>query len=413
MEEQIRIEKLVHGGQGIGTLADGRKVFVWNALPGELVRVRLGKSKRSYAEAIAEEVIEASPDRIAPREETYLSTSPWQILPLPRENEHKTEIVQELFTQQHVTLPEFTTQSYGNDWQYRNKMEYSFWGDDDGLHLALHQRGSHGKYTVEGSELALPAVDAAARAVCAALSTLPNLRAGDLKTIMVRATQGGKAVGALFVKREDFYRVELPADIAGLKVYYSNPKSPASVATKLLYELGDTELADEIMGTSLKYDVTGFFQVNLPVFEQTMCVIDEWTSGDQHVVDMYSGVGSIGIPLKRTSTLVELDPHNVAMARENTKNIEVVQASIERALEYITSDGVIIVDPPRSGLHRDVVERMLDARPRKIIYLSCNPATQARDIALLGEAYDIKDFRSFNFFPHTPHIETLARLELR
>lgn len=413
MEEQIRIEKLVHGGQGMGVLEDGRKVFVWNALPGELVRARLGKSKRSYAEAIAEEVVEASPDRIAPREETYLSTSPWQILPLLRENEHKTEIVQELFTQQHVVLPEFTTQSYGSDWQYRNKMEYSFWGDDDGLHLALHQRGSHGKYIVEGSELALPAVDAAARAVCDILGRLPNLRAGDLKTIMVRSTQSGKAVGALFVKREDFYKIELPTDIAGLKVYYSNPKSPASVATKLLYELGDTQLADKVLGTSLKYDVTGFFQVNLPVFEQTMHVIDEWTHDDKGVIDMYSGVGSIGIPLKRTSALVELDPHNVAMARENTKDIEVVQASTERALEYITSDGVVIVDPPRSGLHRDVVERILDARPRKIIYLSCNPATQARDLALLTEAYDIKDFRSFNFFPHTPHIETLALLELR
>lgn len=413
MEEQIRIEKLVHGGQGIGTLADGRRVFVWNALPGELVHVRLGKSKRSYAEAIAEEVIEASPDRIEPREEIYLSTSPWQILPLQRENEHKTEIVQELFTQQHVILPEFTTQSYGSDWHYRNKMEYSFWGDDDGLHLALHQRGSHGKYIVEGSALALPAVDAAARSVAATLGKLPNLRAGDLKTIMVRSTAGGKAVGALFVKREDFYKIELPADIAGLKVYYSNPKSPASVTTKLLYELGDTELADEILGTSLKYDVTGFFQVNLPVFEQAMHVIDEWTHNDEAIVDMYSGVGSIGIPLKRTSTLVELDPYNVAMARENTKDIEVVHASTERALEYITSDGVIVVDPPRSGLHHDVVDRILDARPRKIVYLSCNPATQARDMALLAETYDVKDFRSFNFFPHTPHIETLALLELR
>lgn len=413
MEEQIRIEKLVHGGQGIGALADGRKVFVWNALPGELVRVRLGKSKRSYAEAIAEEVIEASPDRVVPREDMYLSTSPWQILPLPRENEHKTEIVRELFTQQHVELPEFTTQSHGSDWQYRNKMEYSFWGDEDGLHLALHKRGSHGKYIVEGSELALPAVDAAARAVRDTLSKLPNLRAGDLKTIMVRSTQGGKAVGALFVKREDFYKIELPADIAGLKVYYSNPKSPASVVTKLLYELGDTELADKVLGTSLKYDATGFFQVNLPVFEQAMHVIDEWTRDDKGIIDMYSGVGSIGIPLKRTSTLVELDPQNVAMARENTKDIEVVQASTERALEYITSEGVIIVDPPRSGLHRDVVGRILDARPRKIIYLSCNPATQARDLALLAGVYDIKDFRSFNFFPHTPHIETLALLQLR
>jgi 23S rRNA (uracil1939-C5)-methyltransferase len=78
--EEVTISKLVHGGQGLGQLADGRKVFVWNALPGETVRVRIIKKKRSYAEAIAEEIVTASPERVEPSEANYLATSPWQTL---------------------------------------------------------------------------------------------------------------------------------------------------------------------------------------------------------------------------------------------------------------------------------------------------------------------------------------------
>jgi len=413
METEVRIEKLVHGGQGLGTLEDGRKVFVWNALPGELVRIKVGKTKRKYAEAIAEEILEASEDRVEPREENYLSTSPWQILPIERENAHKTAIVQELFTREGIELPAFETESHGDVWHYRNKMEYSFWGDDTGLHLALYRRGSHGKYILQGSELALPAVDAAARGVLGTLQQTAHVRASHLKTIMVRSTQDGKAVGALFVKTKEFPELTLPADIAGLKVYYSNPKSPASVATELLQELGDTSLSDEVLGTRLNYDVTGFFQVNLPVFTETMKLIDQWTTGDSGIIDMYSGVGSIGIPLGRTEALVELDPFNVAMARQNTDTIEIIEASTELALDYVQPYATVIVDPPRSGLHADVVKRFIESRPKRIIYLSCNPATQARDLALLSEAYEIKEFRSYNYFPHTPHIETLALLEPR
>src|SRR6187551_1416919 len=95
--EQVTIQKLVHGGQGLSTLADGRKVFVWNALPGERVEVRVIKRKRSYAEAIAEEVVEASPERIAPRDDNYLATSPWQIVSYEAGNHYKSEIVRELF----------------------------------------------------------------------------------------------------------------------------------------------------------------------------------------------------------------------------------------------------------------------------------------------------------------------------
>lgn len=408
MNETVTIEKLVHGGQGLATMADGRRVFVWNALPGETVVIRVIKKKRSYAEAIAEEIITPSSERKQPLDSNYLATSPWQILPLSAEDRYKAEIVEELFAHEHIKLPSFSVTS-GKEWRYRNKMEYSFWGDESGLHLALHERGSHGKQIVQGSSLAMTAVDAGAQAVLVELQKLSDLRAGDLKTVIVRASQDGNAVAALFVKKEDFPVPDLPTTLKGLKIYYSNPKSPASVPTKLLHQIGNTSLVDTILGHSLVYDAVGFFQVNIPVFEQALTIIKQ-AVGDRQSIDMYSGVGSIGIPLG-SRALIELDPSNVAMAQKNTSDSEVILASSETALDYITGDDVVIVDPPRAGLHRAVVDKLLSAQPPKICYLSCNPATQARDIALLQEAYRIKIFQVFNFFPHTPHIETLAILE--
>ncbi len=166
--QEVMIEKLVHGGQGLGTMADGRKVFVWNALPGETVRVRIIKAKKSYAEGIAEEVVNPSTVRIEPLEANYLATSPWQMMTYEAENLYKKSIVEELFRHEKVVLPT-SCKVFHDDrqWAYRSKMEYSFWGDEQGLHLALHKRGSHGKQIVEGSKLAMPVVDAAASAICA------------------------------------------------------------------------------------------------------------------------------------------------------------------------------------------------------------------------------------------------------
>src|SRR5262245_5631287 len=106
--EEILIEKLVHGGQGIGTLSDGRKVFVWNALPGEKVLVRLTKKRRDYAEGIAESILSRSEDRVDPIDEAYLSTSPWQIVTYDGENRFKKEILIEAFTREHVNVSDCT-----------------------------------------------------------------------------------------------------------------------------------------------------------------------------------------------------------------------------------------------------------------------------------------------------------------
>ena len=436
--EEVKITKLVHGGQGLGELADGRKVFVWNALPGETVRVQIIKKKRSYAEAIAEEIVVGSSERVEPREENYLATSPWQMMTYEAENRYKAEIVRELFAHEKIQLPAFVIRTKvegssqkekedlsislrysrddsgvihdGREWHYRNKMEYSFWGDDDGLHLALHRRGSHGKQIVQGSDLAMPALDAGANAVLTELRKL-DFRAGDLKTIIVRCSQNGDVVAALYTKLDEFPKLVLPTEVKGLRAYHSNPKSPASVPTKLLYELGDATLQDTVLGRSFTYDVDSFFQVNLPIYEKALERIRGYCQAKP--VDMYAGVGSIGLSVG-SEMLIELDRATAKMSRLNAAHeAKVVEVSTEKALEYIVSNKPVIFDPPRAGLHTKVIERCLEVVPQQIIYLSCNPATQARDLALLQEKYIIEFFEVYNFFPRTPHIETLAILQIK
>lgn len=409
MFEKVTIDKLVHGGQGLARLADGKKVFVWNALPGEIVKVRIIKKRKDYCEAVTEELVDSSPDRIEPKDDAYLSTSPWQILSWSKENESKQNILTETMQREGVHHAQnIDFYSGGEQWQYRNKMEYSFWADDKGLHLALYGRGTHTKQIASGSSLAKPQIDETAAKITAVLNKF-QIRGSQLKTIIVRADQSGNTVAALFVKDEKFPEIlELEQVCRGIEVCYSTPKSPASVITKVLRTYGDIILQDKIIDTTVRYNVHSFFQVNVPVFEQAVKRIDYFLT-DPEKVDLYSGVGSIGVAIGNTKTFVDVDATNCEFARQNVPpDSKVVQASSETALEYISSDRALIIDPPRSGLHRKLIDKILEVRPPTIAYLSCNPSTQARDIVYLQSEYQTKLIEGYNFFPKTPHIESLA-----
>jgi len=413
--ENVRLGKLVHGGQCLAKAPNGKKLFVWGGLPGELVSLRVTKKKSSYMEGIITEVHEASADRLEPIEPlSYLSTSPWQIMAFGVENNAKQAILSEAFEREGLKDLQWAD-FYANEQElgYRNKNEFGFWGADDGLHLAHYVRGTSGKQMVVGSALAVEAINVAARAVRDELNRL-DIWGGKLKTVLIRASMSGEAVAALFVKEElDMSGFKLPEGLKGIDIYYSNPLSPASVPTKKLYSLGDINLSDSISGKNIIYDVMSFFQVNVLVFEQALGVIRAQI-GSKPSIDFYSGVGAIGIAVG-SDALVESDDANVAMARQNVMgtDTEVIHASSETALDYVAADKILIVDPPRAGLHKDVVEKINDIKPPKVIYLSCNPSTQARDIKLLQENYNVIHAQGFNFFPRTPHIESLFILELK
>lgn len=417
MLHTAKLEKLVHGGQALGWLESGKRVFVWNGLPGETVGVRVTRDKKGYAEGLVEEVIVPSKDRIPPKDAAYLSTSPWQIMSVKAERTYKQEILSETIDRSGFDYKgQVGFSDSSRRWHYRNKMEYSFWADESGLHLALYQRGTHKKQIVTGSSIAKPEIDVVAQAILAVLRA-HHIRAGQLKTLVLRANQAGEVVAALFVKDQKFPDLSALRDICkGIAVYYSNPKSPASVISRQLKVHGDITLTDTIDAHLTAYDVNSFFQVNLPVFETALTHMKRHLRGAPHqVVDMYAGVGTLVRPLGATK-MVEIDAHNVAMARKNLSGyeVEIVHAQAEKSLSHVpAAGGVLAVDPPRAGLHNSLVRSILDNLPAKILYLSCNPITQVRDIAALSEAYDVIDFHGYNFFPASPHIESLAILKAR
>lgn len=409
---EVKIDKLVHGGQGIGTLDSGQKAFVWGVLPGETVEFRVTKKKSDYVEGVVTRVLKKSDQRIDPKDPEYLSTSPWQIMSYDIENEHKKVILTEAMDRAKVSYTDsISFVAPKDEWGYRNKMEYSFYGDESGLHLALFNRGTHSKQIISGSSIARPEINAVANKICDILDK-NNIRASDLKSIILRCNVEGEVVAAIFTRNPKFSKIsELAESCKGIVVVYSNPRSPASVRTKDIYSYGDISLAENILRKSISYDVLSFFQVNIPIFDQALQRIRAEV-GSEPVLDLYSGVGAIGLSLKNTDLLVESDKNNIFWAQQNAKasNIKVVHANSEKSLEYIDSQHVLVVDPPRAGLHMDIIDKILEVKPSKIIYLSCNPSTQARDLGLLQKNYKIQNITGYNFFPRTPHIESLAIL---
>jgi 23S rRNA (uracil1939-C5)-methyltransferase len=422
-QKKYKIEKMVFGGQGLGVGEDGKKVFLWNSLPGETVQATLGKNKKSHGEGIATEIEDVHESRIAPRDESYLATSPWQMMNFREEQLQKRLVLQELFDREGIELTVPLIKTDDQSLEYRCKFEYSWYGDDDGLHLALFNRGTHQKFIVDGSAIARPEIDLAVRKIRDRLNGM-NFRAGDLKTVIARTTQDGEVVAALFVKTKDACkRLHIIQDLIGvhlkgLAIYHSNPKSPASVPTELIYTFGDISMVDQLLGRNISYDILSFFQINLPVFEIAVGDISGHITAEDDVIDMFCGVGSIGLalPSVKTLKLIELDPVGAAMAKINARNIgvsaEVLHLPGEKALDLIQLDSVLIVDPPRAGLHAKLTAKICEVKPKKVIYLSCNTSTQARDVKLmLAAGYKIIDNQAYNFFPRTPHVETLIVLE--
>ncbi len=423
----VLIDKIVPGGQGLGTLDDGRKAFVWNALPGERVLFDMTKKKSKYVEGVAVMINDPSPERVEPIDvDTYLSTSPWQMMSFQAEQKHKADIIIEGFAQQGVKLPAgLNVYNDGNQWQYRNKVEFSWYGSEDTekgiekLDLAFFRRGTKGKMPLEACALLPEAMLILAKSIRDALQQ-QSITARELKSLIIRCDQQQNCVWQLYMKDRDTGSVasRTLSDVTaqGGEVIYSDPKSPASIISERLHRVGKTTLTDEILNTPFRYNAESFFQVNIPVYSRALDDMRKWIDQDTPTVDLYSGVGSIGLTIgSADTTLIELNPDAVREMRRNISTLSsdarAILAASENALEYITSEATIILDPPRAGLHKDVVHRLLETNPHRIIYLSCNPITQARDVSLLLDKYTIKHVQGYNFFPRTPHIENLVVLD--
>ena len=430
--EIAKFDKITPGGQALGTLENGKKIFAWGVLPNETAKIQITKNKSSFVEGFAVEIFKKSAERIEPKDsESFLSTSPWQIFNFDFEQKTKQELIFESFRQEKIELKnqeEFY--SDGKIFGYRNKVEFSFWwekseqDENNGeLNLAFFRRGGKGKIPVKGTSLATPEINQAGQKVLAILRDRKTA-SRDLKTLLIRASQKGEISAQLYVKDENFAIFsdqELSKlNFKNFEIIFSNPKSPASVITKRLQSSTDQKLQDSVLGIDFNYATEGFFQINLPVYEQALRDMKKFIDTSKPTVDLYSGVGSIGLTIGSGDlTLVEINEPAVKEMQRNItelgreKNTKAILSPSEKALDFIKKGANLVVDPPRAGMNREVCEKILEIEPEKVIYLSCNPTTQARDVAILSKKYEIIYTRGYNFFPRTPHIENLIILELR
>ncbi len=425
-EFEVKIDQLVFGGEGIGHF-DGRPIFVYGVLPGETVLVRPIKVNSRYVKAAIVEIIEPSPDRIESKKDHYLTCSPWQVIPYEKQLEYKKEVVRSMWQKLAHELPQSNVDVVASpdEWEYRNKLEFSVSKDDDGsVSLAFHQRFRHSRYYhLDSCVLGSKEMNAVAQIILdAALEN--GYTVDSIKNILVRYSFSTKSViGSLYTtdKKGKVFNIEHPS-LVGFSIIYSDPRSPAAITTKILSKYGKLELKENIAGLDLLYGQTSFFQVNPSSFTILLNDIKEKISNKNGtLLDLYAGVGTIGLALAGDFTNVksiELSAEASEFAIINTQNnklenVEVIHGASEEQplVELFSQADTVVVDPPRAGLHHSVVDELINSGPKNLIYISCNPATQARDWELLKVVYKTTHWKLYDLYPQTPHVESVLILE--
>ncbi len=442
-ELELAVESLAYGGNGIARLegsGDGRGgyvVFVSGAIPGDRVRAVVTKRKRSHAEARTLEVLEPSPERIAPVADH--PGAPWQVLPYERQLAVKQEQVVDALTRighlEGYALDEIVPAI--EQWRYRNKLEYSFGTAADGtLVCGFHAPGSwHEIVPVADCMLASERSNAAREQVLAWCRS-QGLKAMDrrthvglLRNLVVRE---GRRTGALQVRivtgpgELDTASLAGAVECEGLMWTRTDAMAESTAVGETSLIAGATALEEEISGLRLAISPLAFFQTNTEMAERLYAIAAERADlkGWERVFDLYCGIGTVGLSIAARAGEVwglEIVEPAVADAISNAKRNEIdnatffagdVRLALRELVDEASRPDVCMIDPPRAGLSQKVVRRIIEASPRRIVYISCNPTTLAPNAAQLVEAgYVLKRVSPVDMFPQTPHIECVAVLE--
>jgi 23S rRNA (uracil1939-C5)-methyltransferase len=445
-ELELRIDSLAYGGRGVARL-NGFVVFVNRALPGDVVRARVTKVKRSHAEAVAVEVVEAG----APRVEAPCAHYPacggcrFQDLAYEAQLDAKSQQVADALARiggfSDLALEEALPAA--STFHYRNKLEYSFTALSGGeVGLGFHRAGRWDEVldvercwlTTDLGNGIREAVKAWARA-----EGLPaydqERQDGYLRHLVVR--EGRNTGQALVVL------VTAPGDLAGAarlvealrafpevrSVHWAVNDSPAEVTnlpTDLLW--GEEAIEEEILGLRYRVRPNAFLQTNTEMCEVLYGLAREYAglSGDETVYDLYCGIGTIGLTLAGDALTVwgiEYSEESIACAVENAElnglaNAAFFAGDVARDLDELRDRAgppdVVVVDPPRAGLAGKAVRRVGELQAPRLVYVSCNPTTLAGNAKELVRdfGYRLDRVRPVDMFPHTPHVEAVALFTL-
>jgi 23S rRNA (uracil1939-C5)-methyltransferase len=441
-ELELRVDSLAFGGNGVARL-DGFVVFVRRGLPGDLVRARVTKVRRSHAEATAVDVLESGPGRVEAPCDHFPACGGcrFQDLAYDAQLEAKEAQVRDALVRIGGIADPPLDPALPADaiFHYRNKLEYSFAPDSEGLKLGLHRAGRWDEVldirecwltTELGNEIRNAARSWAREQALVAYDQ--GTQQGFLRHLVVREGRNtGQAMVVLVtapgtLPEESFVRAvtrfpEVHSVFWGIN---DRPAEVTNVPARLLW--GNDAIEEELCGLRFRIRPNAFLQTNTTMAERVYVLAVEYAglSGTETVYDLYSGTGTIGLVMARRALTVwgvEASEESVACAIENAAangitNVAFFAGDVGRSIEELRersgAPDVVVVDPPRAGLSGKAIRQIGRLGAPRIVYVSCNPTTLAANAKELrdGWGYRLERARPVDMFPHTPHIETVALL---
>ncbi len=448
-------------GKTIGKAPDGRVIFLTNTVPGDIVDVQTTKKRKAYFEGVATRFHTLSDKRVEPHCQHFgvCGGCKWQDMGYTHQLHYKQkEVENNLRRIGYLDLPVISP-ILGSKKQYfyRNKMEFSFsdsrWLTLDEIQsdeeitdknaLGFHIPGMWDKILdIKKCHLQQdPSNDIRNEVKKFALENgltffNPRNQQGQLRTLMIRTSSTGQVMVLIQfyeddqIKREALlnHLKETFQEITSLQYVINQKQNDTIYDQKVICFAGPDHIYEEMEGLKFKINAKSFYQTNSEQAYELYKIVRDFAdlAREELVYDLYTGTGTIAQFIAKNAKKVigiESVPEAIADAKENARqnkidNVDYFVGDMKKVLnqEFLNENGrpdIIITDPPRDGMHKDVVQQILNIRPNRIVYVSCNSATQARDLAVMKEFYEIKKVQAVDMFPQTHHVENVVLLAKR
>jgi 23S rRNA (uracil1939-C5)-methyltransferase len=425
--QTLTVESLAYGGDGVGHL-EGRVMFIPGALPGDVVRIRVAQDKGSYLRGELLEVVSPSTDRVEAscQYASRCGGCQWQELSYPAQLRWKRAIVEESMRRlggiEGIEVAPCIPSPI--EYGYRTVARYPARHASAGLVMGYHERRSHRIVDIGACPLAGEQVNRIADSIRA----LPGLEMLELQEITIQASHNLPSAQVRFTLGKDSAEVialaeRMLADIEGLQGV-SFYLETSTGQTKRLRIIGTPFRYEQLKERIFRIDERSFFQINIPQAENLVTLAGEMLKYgiEQILVDGYGGVGLFSLslaPHDATVYLFDVSPWAVEDSRFNAAGMGFIRftgmvSDANAAFSVIGAADRLIIDPPRTGLGLAAVKEMCRFKAERMVYISCNPTTLARDLRYFSElGYKVKRIVPVDMFPHTYHIETASELEYR
>ena len=456
---EIEIEKIVFGGEGLGRV-DGFAVFVPMSVPGDKLEIDIISVKKSYARGLITKIIEPSKDRIEDLSKVSFEDfdgCDFGMLKYEKQLEYKDKMLEEVLTKiSGIDLENVQVgKIIGSDEKvnYRNKTAEPFFKKDGIIQTGFYSRKSHNVFLAKEnllkSEIAKMIIDKFLQKVNSFSGTKKEFKVfneinntGFLKQIMVRNNEKNEVMIIVIVNKNSQYNQlskvleEMYDENECIKSVYISVKTEQNnvILGKNIHLFGSQYLEEEMEGLKFKIYPNSFFQINkkqaLKLYDTAIEFLNEEKNNknngkiyEKTVIDAFSGTGTIAMMLskniKKVIGIESVESSTLAAkltSYENSiQNVEFVNGKVEKELPKILKReniGAIVFDPPRRGIEEIALKSVIKNKIEKIVYISCNPATFARDVKILAEnGYVLKKITPVDMFPQTAHIEVVGLLE--